>query len=164
MWVLIINIHWEIRKTTNVYSYCTCLKNPMDRAAWQAMVHRVAKNQTWLKQHIPTACQNVEACFTVSVELWLLYMADIFWLLTAWCSSFLSSSNNILFCFSWSGEVVVFPHWAQSWWYWFKVAHPPLAWDALSVVTTGTVWGWGMDVFYLTFTMNSFQIKDLKKE
>ena len=46
----------------------------------------------------------------------------------------------------------------------FKVArYPPLAWDALSVVTTGTVWGWGRDVFYLTFTMNSFQIKDLRK-
>jgi len=26
-----------------------CLENPMDRGAWQAIVHSVAKNQTWLK-------------------------------------------------------------------------------------------------------------------
>ena len=28
----------------------SCLENPMDRGAWWATVHRVAKNQTWLKQ------------------------------------------------------------------------------------------------------------------
>ena len=28
----------------------SCLKNPIDRGAWQAMVHGVAKSQTWLKQ------------------------------------------------------------------------------------------------------------------
>ena len=28
----------------------SCLGNPMDRGAWQATVHRVTKNQTWLKQ------------------------------------------------------------------------------------------------------------------
>ena len=27
----------------------SCLENPMDRGAWQAIVHRVAKSQTWLK-------------------------------------------------------------------------------------------------------------------
>ena len=27
----------------------SCLENPMDRGAWQAIVHRVAKNQTQLK-------------------------------------------------------------------------------------------------------------------
>ena len=25
---------------------CSCMKNPKDREAWQATVHRVAKNQT----------------------------------------------------------------------------------------------------------------------
>ena len=25
---------------------CSCLENPMDRGAWQAMVHRVPKSQT----------------------------------------------------------------------------------------------------------------------
>ena len=28
----------------------SCMKNPMDRGAWRAMVHRVAKSQTRLKQ------------------------------------------------------------------------------------------------------------------
>ena len=28
----------------------SCLENPMDRGAWRAMVHRVAKSRTWLKQ------------------------------------------------------------------------------------------------------------------
>ena len=27
-----------------------CLQNPMDRGAWQAMVHRIAKSWTLLKQ------------------------------------------------------------------------------------------------------------------
>ena len=27
----------------------SCLENPIDRGAWQAIVHRVAKNQTQLK-------------------------------------------------------------------------------------------------------------------
>ena len=27
---------------------CSCLKNPMDRGAWWAMVHRAAKSQTQL--------------------------------------------------------------------------------------------------------------------
>ena len=27
----------------------SCLKNPMDRGAWQAIVHRVTKSWTWLK-------------------------------------------------------------------------------------------------------------------
>ena len=29
----------------------SCLENPMDRGAWRATVHRVAKSQTRLKQH-----------------------------------------------------------------------------------------------------------------
>ena len=28
----------------------SCLENPIDREAWQAMVHRVSKSQTWLKR------------------------------------------------------------------------------------------------------------------
>ena len=28
---------------------CSCLENPMDRGAWQAIVHRVSKSQTQLK-------------------------------------------------------------------------------------------------------------------
>ena len=33
----------------NPFQY-SCLGNPMERGAWQATVHRVAKNQTQLKQ------------------------------------------------------------------------------------------------------------------
>ena len=29
---------------------CSCLENLMDRGAWQAMAHRVAKSQTQLKR------------------------------------------------------------------------------------------------------------------
>ena len=36
----------------------SCLENPMDRGAWWATVHRVAKSQTWLK---PLA----HACFII---------------------------------------------------------------------------------------------------
>ena len=35
----------------------SCLENPMDRGAWRATVHRVAKSRTWLKRfrtHIQT--------------------------------------------------------------------------------------------------------------
>ena len=35
---------------TQVRSLYSCLENPMDRGVWQATVHRVAKNQTQLKQ------------------------------------------------------------------------------------------------------------------
>ena len=31
----------------NPFQY-SCLENPMDRGAWQATVHGVAKSQTWL--------------------------------------------------------------------------------------------------------------------
>ena len=34
----------------NLLQY-SCLENPMDRGAWQATVHRVAKSRTWLKRH-----------------------------------------------------------------------------------------------------------------
>ena len=34
----------------------SCLENPMDRGAWQATVHRVAKSGTWLKQLSMHAC------------------------------------------------------------------------------------------------------------
>ena len=36
----------------------SCLKNPMDRGAWWATVHGVAKNQTWLKRLSMQACTH----------------------------------------------------------------------------------------------------------
>ena len=35
------------RGNGNPFQY-SCLKNPMDRGAWQSTVQRAAKNQTWL--------------------------------------------------------------------------------------------------------------------
>ena len=35
----------------------SCLKNPMDRGAWQAMIHRVTKNWTRLKRLSMHACK-----------------------------------------------------------------------------------------------------------
>ena len=34
----------------------SCLENPMDKEAWWAAVHRIAKSQTWLKR------LNIQAC------------------------------------------------------------------------------------------------------
>ena len=39
----------------NPLQYC-CLENPMDRGAWQATVHRVAKSQARLKQLSTNTC------------------------------------------------------------------------------------------------------------
>ena len=36
----------------------SCLENPMDRGAWWATVHGVAKSQTWLSEHACTLCPN----------------------------------------------------------------------------------------------------------
>ena len=51
---------------------CSCLENPMDRRAWQATVHRLAKSWTQLKQfsmHVQT--QRWMASAMASVNLWL---------------------------------------------------------------------------------------------
>ena len=39
----------------NLLNY-SCLKNPMDRGTWWAIVHRVSKSQTRLKQFSMHAC------------------------------------------------------------------------------------------------------------
>ena len=36
--------------------WCSCLENPMDKGAWQATGHRVAKSQTWLKDLACMGC------------------------------------------------------------------------------------------------------------
>ena len=40
---------WSLGKSYGNPLQYSCLKNPMDRGAWRATVHRVAKSQTWLK-------------------------------------------------------------------------------------------------------------------
>ena len=51
----LVSIPWSGRYSRegngNSLHYC-CLENPMDRGAWWAMVHAVAKSQTWLSMHI----------------------------------------------------------------------------------------------------------------
>ena len=47
-----------------------CLENPMDRGAWRATVHGVAKSQTqlkWLSMHAAKHLSRIEVC----VLLWL---------------------------------------------------------------------------------------------
>jgi len=49
-----ISVYWDLetwyinQNSLSIIQY-SCLENSMDRGAWQAMVHRVAKSQTWLK-------------------------------------------------------------------------------------------------------------------
>ena len=48
--------------------HCSCLDNPMDRGAWRAMVHRLGKNETWLKwlsvhAHVKHLSVTNESCF-----------------------------------------------------------------------------------------------------
>ena len=42
----------------------SCLENPMDRGAWQATVHRVAKSWTWLKRLCMHTHMGFLFCFT----------------------------------------------------------------------------------------------------
>ena len=62
----------------------SCLKSPMDRGAWQATVHRVAKSWTWLS-HLAHRLIDDEACrrvFTLVVIhlLGLLFLRGQGWL------------------------------------------------------------------------------------
>ena len=47
----------------------SCLGNPMERGAWQAMAHRVTKSQTWLKRLSTHAC-----CFSLPNRKSLVWM------------------------------------------------------------------------------------------
>ena len=41
----------------------SCLEKPLDRGAWRVMVHRVARNRTWLKRlstHVALLIDNIE--------------------------------------------------------------------------------------------------------
>ena len=56
-------IPWRRRKQFALYS---CLKNPMDRGAWRAAVHRVSKSWTWLSMHA-----LITKAFRCYVEIWV---------------------------------------------------------------------------------------------
>ena len=42
---------------------CSCQENPMDRGAWQATVHGIAKNQTWLRDWVHPFLRRVSNIF-----------------------------------------------------------------------------------------------------
>ena len=50
---------------------CSCLEHPMDRAACQATVHRVAKSQTRLKRLSMQAPLGASECESQEVEPWV---------------------------------------------------------------------------------------------
>ena len=54
---------WKIpwRRKCNPLQY-SCLENPMDRGAWQATVHGVAKSRTWLSDW---SCTHASVCMCV---------------------------------------------------------------------------------------------------
>ena len=47
-WVWSLSQEDPLEKENDNPPQCSCLENPMDRGAWQAIVHVVAKSQTWL--------------------------------------------------------------------------------------------------------------------
>ena len=47
----------------------SCLENPMDRGAWRAAVHRVAKSGTWLKK---VSTHTVRLSFFHSAKIYTL--------------------------------------------------------------------------------------------
>ena len=52
-----------------------CLENPMDRGAWEATVHRVAKSWTWLKgltTHPQWSVWHPSACYVTFFDVALL--------------------------------------------------------------------------------------------
>ena len=46
----------------------SCLKNPMDRGAWRATVHGVAKSRTWLERLSMHACTEAVTGLTLKLD------------------------------------------------------------------------------------------------
>ena len=73
---------------SNPLQYC-CVENPMDRGAWWATVHRIAKSQTWLKQlntHIYAVYMSIPISqfilllfFPLVVHTFILYICVSTW-------------------------------------------------------------------------------------
>ena len=53
-----------------------CLENSMDRGAWRATVHGIAKSQTWLKR-LEHACTPEQTAGTLSIAVWPLGTLDL---------------------------------------------------------------------------------------
>ena len=51
----------------NLLQY-SCLENPMDRGAWQAMIHRATNSQTQLSTHAYTLLAALQAVFWLALD------------------------------------------------------------------------------------------------
>ena len=60
-----LSIWHNQRWKTNEWSLVSCLKNSMDRGAWQTAFHRVAKSRTWLSTHTWGQILGIVYCFLV---------------------------------------------------------------------------------------------------
>ena len=65
----------------------SCLENPMDRGAWQAIVHRVTKSRTqlrdWAHTHTPTTLitQNYKSTRLQFLKMWNYWALFRYWVL-----------------------------------------------------------------------------------
>ena len=132
-----------------------CLRNPMDRGAWRATVHGVAKSWTWLSTHACT-CKSIHSNYNfdhhsfgciqftilvdVHVDSLILYLAKII------CSTHLClSSGALLFvhlnsqgptCASLSNSVFssfMLTAWNWQWWEYF------MPWKSTNAVYQGSL-------------------------
>ena len=73
----------------------SCLENPMNRGAWQTIVHRVAKSQTWLKRLSMNTWDSFSSfitfMFTLSCLFFLIYYLPFYLVLSS--SSLLNFQN-----------------------------------------------------------------------
>ena len=52
----------------------SCLENPMDRGAWQALVHQVVKSCTWLKGSSMHTCIYIHTYIYIYIYVCTIYM------------------------------------------------------------------------------------------
>ena len=89
--------------------HCSCLGNPMDRGAWWAMVHGVAKNQTRLSyEHTHTCESALRKCFTarslyISVPTQKMRVHSLGWE-DLWKEEMTTHSSSLAWEFPWTEE------------------------------------------------------------
>ena len=73
----------------------SCLENPTDRGAWWAIVHRVAKSWTWLKElsHTHTIGSTVEPQCVLTLMLVLVFIL----LYHTWLQSLLKFFSHLIY-------------------------------------------------------------------